>query len=452
MKLLSERFALPVKKFGDDEDGATALTFALGLVTLLGAVGMGMDISVASNNKIKAQSIADAVSLNAAVFVRDNNRAPLANEDGYQNGVTYTATEAGFDFGSTVIGDVTIKVDYDMAGGTADVTVEGDSKTSLTSLFGYQKIDFKASATASFFEANIKSPASIVFVADNSGSMAWLDKALTYNSTTGLWERPTDGETRINALETATKQFMTDLDTLVGPQNVSGERVLRTGLLAFDSDIITSRTVTMDWGILSNGEIEAMSPSGATNSSPPMAEAKVWLDGESTHHSAETGESPLRYAIFLTDGVNTAGGYTWHADSSTDYWRKCVCGYFSCYWQHYTSSYDWTSYGYEEGEYRSNADTQTSATCTAMKNAGYRVFSIGFALKPGWYYDGTGSDTDFDNYERIYQSDTDKAYALLSGCASSGSDFVAADDAQQLRDAFTTIGNTIVEEVIRLSN
>lgn len=441
-----------LKSFRKEDDGATALTFALGLFTLLGAIGMGMDISVANKNKSKAQNIADSVALNAAVFVRDNKRSPLAGEDGFQHGVSYDASQVGgFDFGTTIVGNVTFKVDYDMNAGNAVVTVNGKSKTSLTSLFGYQHLNFSATSTALFLEKDLRSPASIVFIADNSGSMNWDDKQTYYSSGTG-WLYPSDSTKRIDALETAMKNFMTTLDQLVGPQNVTGERVLRTGLLAFDDAIITQRTQTMQWGTLSNGNIESMSPSGATNSSPPMAEAKVWLDAEQAVHTAETNETALKYAIFLTDGVNTSGGYTWYADDTADYWRKRICTIFGCWWSQFASTYDYTALGYEEGEYRSNADTETSATCQAMENAGYRVFTIGFALDPGYYYDGTGNKASFSNYAQITTDESNAAYALLGGCVDDPNDFVKAADADQLDAAFTKIGNTIVQEIIRISS
>ena len=58
-----------VQRFRKTESGATALTFGVALTVLMGAIGMGMDINIASKEKLKAQNIADAVALNAATLL-----------------------------------------------------------------------------------------------------------------------------------------------------------------------------------------------------------------------------------------------------------------------------------------------------------------------------------------------------------------------------------------------
>ena len=53
--------------------------------------------------------------------------------------------------------------------------------------------------------------------------------------------------------------------------------------------------------------------------------------------------------------------------------------------------------------------------------------------------------------QTIDQNTTTAAYAMLADCASSADDFVAANDVESLEEAFHVIGETIIEEVVRLS-
>ena len=93
-----------------------------------------------------------------------------------------------------------------------------------------------------------------------------------------------------------------------------------------------------------------------------------------------------------------------------------------------------------------------------------RIFTIGFALQDGTYYtnDWDGGATDgrgnrdksrflSANYDYIGPEVAEQANALLQGCASRDTDFVLADNAEDLDRAFKEIGVKIEKEIIRVS-
>jgi len=206
----------------------------------------------------------------------------------------------------------------------------------------------------------------------------------------------------------------------------------------------------MHWGTINNGQITAMNANGGTNSAPPMDTARTWLSTETTPHQNEHGKTPLKFAIFMTDGVNTSGGTTWVAETGTGQWRTEVCWFFWCWWSHENQTYS-PGGGWEEGSYHPTGNIETLADCTAMKNAGVKVYTIGFALEAGHY--GANSTDYYGNPQTAYidTSTRNQAYGFLSGCASSPQSFIPAENAEDLEQAFQTIGNDIVTEIIRIS-
>jgi len=97
--------------------------------------------------------------------------------------------------------------------------------------------------------------------------MAWDDK-FALNSGAS----PADGRPRITGLEEAVDTFMTDLNYRLGDQVDTSQRVLRTGMLPYNDQIIPASTnptdrgglVNMKWGPISNGQITAMQAQGVT--------------------------------------------------------------------------------------------------------------------------------------------------------------------------------------------
>lgn len=463
-------------RFKKDTKGNFALVWAVGLTVTIGAVGAGIDLSTTSRVATTAQAAADQVALSSSVFYSINERLPENSDEGFIDGQIYRGDDAGFNFPNSVSGGsrrVKIRALYDEDVGEVTVKVWGHVETSFMGMFGrsFNRLPFSNEATAKFKETQIKNPASITLVLDNSGSMAWDDTPLTAddcefnfvrngNSNRGQWvlecDHPDGAERRIDGLIDSVETFMDIVDGYVGPQDVAGRRVLRTGMIPYDDMIINNREVDMDWGVISDSDIRAMSPSGATNSAPPIAQAWDWLQDENDIHAAESGEdNPLRYMIFMTDGQNSATPQ-WFPETGTGYWRGWDCtGRFSrfCIRAYETSPSRpviSNHFSWEEGELISASDKDSKNSCAAMKAQGVRVFTIGFALEPGTYLTNTNSN-DPNDRRTIEPETTDAAYNLLADCASTPDDFVPAANVDTLDSAFAVIGESIVQDVIRLS-
>jgi len=315
-----------LKKFKSDESGIAAISWAVSLTAIIGAMGAAMDFAMLSSADQRSQTIADTTALAAAIYVKNNEQIPQDRTSGLIG--EYTAQELGYDYRNWVIDGaegVSVNVSYDDVNREATVKVSGQTRPTLMQILGFDALNFNAETVVKYYEKDIQDPASVVLVLDNSGSMHFDDLPIDE-----FGNAPLDAVPRIDALKTSAKTFMTMLDEAVGPQVAGGSqpRTLRTGMMAFDSNIISSRTIPMDWGVVTDSEINAMTPQGATNSAPPMTQAKTWLNvNEPPVHEAENpGKTPLKYIILMTDGKNTVGDEVWTARAGTQNFRRYVTG------------------------------------------------------------------------------------------------------------------------------
>lgn len=311
-----------LKRLKRDESGIAAISWAVSLSAIIAAMGAAMDFAILSGADQRSQTIADTTALAAAIYVKNYEHTPTSQSEGLIG--EYTAKDLGYSYRNWVIDGaegVSINVSYDDVNREATVLVSGQTRPTLMQILGYDALDFSAKSVVKYYEKDVQDPASVVLVLDNSGSMYFDDKPLDENG-----NKPSDAQRRIDGLETGAKNFMTMLSDTVGPQDGSQTgvpRVLRTGMMAFSSTTIASRTVNMDWDVVTDGEIEAMEPGGATNSAPPLVTANQWLNiNEPPVHEAENpGKTPLKYIILMTDGKNTVGTEEWVAREGTENWR-----------------------------------------------------------------------------------------------------------------------------------
>jgi len=320
---------------------------------------------------------------------------------------------------------------------------------------GQDKLKFSSKSVVKYHNVDFEDPASIVLVLDNSGSMGWDDKRVVFRSD-GSYYTPYDAIPRINALEASVKNFMASLNELVDDQSQvpEGQRVLRTGMLAYNTGTVSSHTVKMDWGTIGDAKVNAMNAFGGTNSSAPLRTARDWMKAEDAIHKKEHGKTPLKFAIFMTDGVNTSGGTVWEAEEETGLWRIYSCNN-GCNYYYATSAanpnYNFEANGWEEGKQVLTANIDSLADCQRMANEGVKVYTIGFALEEG-YYERNVISRGRMQYEYTNKETSEGAYTFLQGCASSPDLFLKAENAETLEEAFQTIGGNIVNEVIRISN
>ena len=438
------------RRFKKNEDGNMAVTFAVSAVAVIGATSATMDYSVLSNAKSRSQAIADQTALAAAIFVKNNDRPPASLAEGVTRG-SHSARNLGYEFKGWVDGganNVNINVVYDDNAKEARVTVSGQTVPTFAQVLGKRSLTFSSESVVSYLDIDEKHPASIALVLDNSGSMGWDDKFANPNGTS-----PIGAEPRIDGLEFSVKKFNTDLSDRLGVEDSDGLRTIRMGMLPYSSNIVTSNKVEMDFGYITDQEVERMVPSGNTNSNPPMTKAQEWMDGENSEHrdeAARVGEAyrePLKFVIFMSDGQNTLGAYEFLADDTAPvYWRQNSNGSWSGIYAH---SYN-NQFGYIRGHLRRDTDRLTIETCNTLKSQGTEIFTIGYALEVGYY----NANNPWNKYSQAYVNlwNQTNAYNLLQSCASKEENFVRAGDNDELEAAFDTIQNAIVKELIRIKS
>ncbi|MEE9347827.1 MAG: hypothetical protein V3U82_06500, partial [Robiginitomaculum sp.] len=225
-----------------------------------------------------------------------------------------------------------------------------------------------------------------------------------------------------------------------------------TGLAPYNSSYISTKAVAPNWNspVLTNSNINAMVAGGGTNSSGAMAQAQTWMDGENTAHFDEHGnDEPLKYVIFMTDGVNNTTGQScdaghWHY---RHYYHETIShNSYESWWggwdrvwvrENDENTFYWEAQGCKN---ISSYDAQTIASCSVMKamDPPVKIYSIGYALT-------VTSGTTQRRKDEVAQ-----AHALLKGCATDDEHFYDAANAAGLEDVFDDIGEDIKEDQIRI--
>ena len=445
-----ERGKRLLSRFNKNEDGNMAVTFAISTLAVIGSVGAAMDYSVLSNAAARSQAIADQTALAAAIFVKNNDRPPATAAEGFTAG-THTAHSLGYEFKGWVDGgsnNVDINIIYDDNAKEARVVVQGQTVPTVIQLLGKNTLAFSSESVVSYLDIDEKHPASIALVLDNSGSMGWDDKFANPNGSS-----PDNAHPRIDGLEFSVKKFNDDLEDRLGVEDSDGLRTIRMGMLPYSSNIVTDNRVEMDFGYITDEEVEDMFPSGNTNSNPPMQQAKTWMDGENQQHREEAervGEAyrdPLKFIIFMSDGQNTLGAWEFEVDDTAPvYWRQNNNGSWSGIWAH---SYN-NQIGYVRGHLRRETDSLTIETCETLKSQGTEIFTIGYALEVGDYNANNPWNPNQTAHVNLWNQTN--AYNLLQSCATKEENFVRAGDNEELEAAFDTIQNAIVKELIRIKS
>ena len=445
--------------YRDDAEGATAITFALGLTAMLLAMGTGIDFAMVSKKQAQAQDLADRVGLSAAVYVKNNTigSSPKNKDEGLMDGVVYKVSEIGDERFKIGDSDATVVVDYEPD--EAVVTVQGSVPTTFMSLAGIQKTDYAAKAVIKYHQTGVK-PASVMLVLDNSGSMQWMDTPLEIDVNNNI-STPAGSQRRIDGLRNATRTLNTAISGLA-PSNELND-VVRMAMIPYDSDTIDSGRHRFAWGTIPNGKIQSMRPGGLTNSAPPMEAAVTELALEDAAHLQKSNANPLKFAIFMTDGVNTiftteafiprVGGPIWEAEVCDKYRGTfCLKEYFAADTQPSGTQYDgdwwvgdttWT-----QGDYRNDTDSGTLSSCTALKNSGVEVFAVGFATQAGFYESSRNGNGQINGISQVSELDSARIHSFLRQCASSTENYMIADSSLTLNAVFQKIGQTIQKRAI----
>ncbi|MGJ8560852.1 MAG: vWA domain-containing protein [Litorimonas sp.] len=393
-------------KYRTDTDGSITTVFGITAPLLLLVVGVAFDTNHITNMKGQAQLMADIIGLNASIYVKNNDGPPTNSSQGHLHNTWYNANELDMSFGAGTASNNTtrFRVIYDDVTEKAIVEVESIIQPVFMSAFGRSEIEFTTLSEVKYAKKAHSNPASIFLVLDNSGSMAFDDMPQEYKGA----PKPAGAKPRIDGMKTSIKSFSEQLSTVIIPDPSEPDvKFLRMGMTAYNTNIISARTVSPHWGTISSQDIDSMNADGGTVPTEALSKVQGWMNGEDTKHETMNGsDEPLKYVILMADGANS---YT-------------------------------------------NTDAASLSVCTSLKNSGVEIFTIGFALEPGYFYTGVWGET--YNQPNYYISPTvkDKAQAFLQDCASSDEHFILAEDADGLTSAFDKIGAVIIEDAVRIAS
>ena len=440
------------RNFWRNTDGNFGVMASLTLLGLISGIGLSVDTQRFFQHGEKAQSVADAAGLSAAIFVGGNNdQAPTIASNGvFLEGQSYSATELGFDlsFGE----NISFEVDYDDVNREVTVTTTSSMTPLILQLVGKNTIGTTKTSSVRYADPADANAASVLFVLDNSGSMWFDDRA--QDTTTGV--APSIAVRRIDSLKQNVNRLNQQFRNIGGDTQTAGQRFLRTGLLTYNSGTLTQRIlvgfnkfgqsifrdivvvpeegaagavkteIPMNWRTIAPGtanqlssvgtqatNVHGMFPYGGTNSAPAMARAlqimTTGTNNEKRVHELEGNMNASRFVVFMSDGQNDdTGTNTWVADPFSEFWRRletvrrcfnigfgrwCFNVQEWVFWDFDIEGREPTGSGWEEGRFVTAEDAATRANCDALKSDGVTVYTIGFALEAGTYDTNDWHDT-----------------------------------------------------------
>jgi len=404
-----------------DERGAVAMIFALSIFVLILVTGLAIDIGRVMHAERTLSAAIDAAALAAAKGIRSQNLTDAEAKEVAQN-----YFEANFKgTGSSYANVLSFSVDIDRDHNSVAISVASDVPMLFASVAGIEKISVPKNAVAVYESKDIE----IGLQLDVTGSMC-------------------DPCSKIEALKDAVAGPDGMLDILL-PDSGTANKV-RIGLAPFASGVNAGSYITAvsggrnpaDHCVYERADISLQ----ATDVSPAgvgrflvrseLSRSAAACPGYANRVVAMTDDkADLRNAVNrLTTNGFTAGhlGAAWAWGLVSPEWAGIWGGTAPApYRDGRTEKYvilmtdgDYnTTRGVMSGGTASNR--HAADTCTAMKDKGVIVYTIGFQVSSA-------------------------AKSRLSACASSASRFYDATDASSLRSAFRAIAEEI--NSLRLSS
>ena len=453
-----------LKRFREDNTGTMAVMWGVSLMAIVTAVGSAYDYNKVSIARQQSLAAADMLALTAAVYIRDNDGArPTNDEDGFRHNRKYYLEDIGIDLAPYDDARATkrgssgrnkdleapyfkIKYDYPEKG-MVTASIHGQTRPAFMGIVGIDNVDFSAASTVSYQVNDLKQPASIGLVLDNSGSMGWDDG---------------NGTVRMDGLKSTVGNFMVSVDTIITEttealeevagidlgigSGTSDNDVVRTNMITYNSGIVSEHA--FDWSTIPTYKINGMVADGGTNSSGAMNRMAARMAAEDQIHLDKSGSAPLKYVVFMTDGVNNtthyencraaAGDFVWYnaRNGRISETQQGGRNWYKIWKRESDGKYFWDEQ--QECDAVSSYDASTVASCNQMKANGVKVHSIGYAL------DEKPNDSD----ER--KAELKRANSMLAACSSGPDYFHQAGNAKVLDQVFEDIGEDIIEDTIRI--
>ncbi len=418
------------KQLKRDEKGSVAILFGLSFVAVSMFVGLAIDVGRTYSSQAKIAAAIDAATLAAAKGMRLEGLseaqatalAKLVFDENIRNGAGHW----------TDVHDVRITVSK--AASTAHIEVDASVKTTFGAIAGIQKMGSPGVAAAVFESRDIE----VSLQLDLTGSMCNGGSA------------PCSNLPKIQGLKDATKDLVNIL--LPAP---SGQTI-RIAYAPFTAGVNLGsyQSAVTDGRTTANGCVyERKSPTNQATDVFPTGNDRYMVRSDlqaAPHNVANPRVCPTAQVLPLTadkqvllDTVDSyvADGFTAGHNGTAWAWNMISPNYASVWPTDsrpaaYNDNADKYAILMTDGEYNTKNGKNWNAnqasqiavdTCNAMKSAGIRVYTVGFALG--------GNQTAIDT---------------LSACASGPHDFMQATTPEDLRAAFRSIANNIAK--LRLSN
>ena len=256
-----------------DQQGNVAMMFGGIIFLLLGLLALAIDFSKAYNMRASLTDIADSAALAGAYVAttdKDNREAVVQNI-------------IDFHRASETIENMEPSINFDDTNSELVVTLKGQVQTSFAALFGFSKINVTGQSVTTFGQNNL-APVSMAFVLDVSGSMN---------------RQSSSGGSKIDALQHSV-EAMFDVIEDTAPRKDILQTKIRTGMTAFDIDLVAEHTIPMGFGWTTvEHEVFSLKPGGDTNTTPAFNLAFQMLAND-THNP----DNLRKFIILMTDGEN----------------------------------------------------------------------------------------------------------------------------------------------------
>ena len=417
--------------FKRNDKGSVAILFGLSAIAICMFTGLAIDFGRTYSSKAKLEAAIDAATLAAAKGMRvdgltETQAAALARAvfDENMKGGAATWTD---------IRDIRITVNSTTS--TAHIEVDSSVRTTFGALAGIQRMGSPGAGTAVFESNDIE----VSLQLDLTGSMC--DRA------------PCTSDPKIQGLKDATK----DLVNILLPDNRGSEQTIRIAYAPFTAGVNlgTYQSAVTGGRTTSNGCVyERKDTAIQATDVAPVGNDRFMVASDlqaAPYNVANPRPCPTARVLPLTDNksllistVDTyvADGYTGGHNGTAWAWNM-ISPSFATVWPSTSRPAEYNdgrtnkiAVLMTDGEYNTmfgrnwnanQASQKAVDTCNAMKTAGIRVYTVGFALG--------GNQTAIDT---------------LAACASNPGDFKQASSPEELRQVFRDIAQNISR--LRLTN
>ena len=263
------------KSYLKDRSGNFAIMFSIVASLLVGVVAIAFDTSRTYKLRESLVNIADSAAL-AGAYVATSNTED--REEVVKRLIEFHM----MDFPPGIKLNPP-SINFDDANSELTVSLDATLDTVLGSAFGFAALDVSGQSATTYAQDDIDS-ISMAFVLDVSGSM---------NNPSA------SGERKIDILMRSVST-MFDVIEETAPRTDILQRKMRTGMTAFDIDLVPEYTVPMNFGWIDvENEVNSLNAGGDTNTTPAFQLAHQMLLND-------TPKAPdLReYIILMTDGAN----------------------------------------------------------------------------------------------------------------------------------------------------